>query len=84
MPDTRSPRSAGTPTAGLAEAWDEAEAALPEYWYIRSLILTSPYTNPTWEVVAAEGGTGRIQRAAGSTPQAALHRLAARFQSYDR
>jgi hypothetical protein len=68
----------GAITMTLDEAWAAAEAALPEYWFIRSMILVDPYKNPMWEVVAAE--SRHHVRATGPTPTAALQALAARLQ----
>ena len=62
----------------LGAAWAEAEAALPEYWYIRSLMLSHPYSAPTWEVVAAD--QRRIITAQGPIPAAALRALAAKLR----
>lgn len=64
-------------SASLTDAWAAAEAALPEYWYIRSLTLSSPYRSPKWEVVATDSKS--IRFADGPTPTDALMALASRL-----
>jgi hypothetical protein len=56
--------------AGLGIAWQRAEDALPEYWAIRSLLLTPS----GWQAVAYEGNQLRVGD--GPTPTAALLDLA--------
>lgn len=76
--DNNPEASRGVTRDGLTEAWSAAESALPEYWYIRSLIVTNIYKAPVWEVVAATSKSMRVGR--GSTPAAALRALADLFR----
>jgi hypothetical protein len=55
---------------GLDAAWAAAEAALGEYWRVRSLVEVKD----GWEAVATDGN--RIAHVAGPTPLAALRALA--------
>jgi hypothetical protein len=66
-----------TDQLGLTEAWAVAEASLPEYWRIRSLIEV-PGPLVAWEVVATD--SRRIVVARGATPDNALINLAVEFR----
>lgn len=66
--------TSATTNLTLDEAWNEAEAALPEWWAIRSLTRLNSLL---WEAVAYE--SNRHQFARGDTPAAALHNLALVF-----
>lgn len=59
-------------------AWTDVEAALPEYWYIRSFHRMPPHGD-SWEVVAADGR--KLILGKGSTPAEALRDLAERAKS---
>ncbi len=60
--------------AALGLAWQRAEAALPEYARIRSLVEVGA----EWEAVATDGH--RLWHEVGPSPAAALDALAARLR----
>lgn len=67
----------------LDAAWAEAEAALPEGWYISNVRSKSP--GGRWSASATLHGhdTGANYSGFGETPPAALRALAARFRGDD-
>lgn len=73
------------PEDSLDDAWAEAEAALPEGWFIGGLeLLRLPTRNrPLWWAMAVQPmtiGGGRVSGEADASPAAALRALAAKLR----
>lgn len=81
-------------TMTLDEAWAEAEAALPEAWYVRGLrrrYVGAAGSGKGWSATAVQGGIGIEVRTRGTvpsragfgpTPAAALQALATALRDF--